>query len=108
MFPPNQQQQIKVQLAENFLLILNQRLLPMKEKETRVLAYEKLIGTYRTRSMIREGKTHQIRTMQSTEDFEAIDVNLARLCKENKITSETALKYCDSPATVKSLIGNGK
>ena len=107
VFPPNQQQQIKVQLAENFLLILNQRLLPMKESDTRVLAYEKLIGTYRTRSMIREGKTHQIRTMQATEDFESIDVNLARLCKENKITPETALKYCESPVTVKSLIGNG-
>jgi len=108
VFPPNQQQQIKVQLAENFLLIMNQRLLPMKENEGRILAYEKLIGSYRTRSMIREGKTHQIRTMQATEDFESIDVSLSRLCKENKIAPETALKYCDSPATVKSLIGNGK
>ena len=105
VFPPNQQQQIKVQLAENFLLIMNQRLLPMKDKNTRVLAYEKLIGTYRTRTMIRDGKTHQIRTMQATDDFESIDVSLARLCRENKITPETALKYCDSPATVKSLIG---
>jgi twitching motility protein PilT len=80
----------------------------MKDSDTRVLAYEKLIGTYRTRSMIREGKTHQIRTMQATEDFESIDVNLARLCKENKITPETALKYCESPATFRTLIGNGK
>lgn len=108
VFPPNQQQQIKVQLAENFLLIMNQRLLPVKDGDSRTLAYEKLIGTYRTRSMIRDGKTHQIRAMQATEDFESIDVSLARLCKENKITPETALKYCDSPATVKSLMGNGK
>ena len=108
VFPPNQQQQIKVQLAENFLLIMNQRLLPVKEGEGRVLAYEKLIGSYRTRSMIREGKTHQIRTIQATEDFESIDVSLARLCRENRISPETALKYCDSPATVKSLMNNGK
>jgi len=105
VFPPNQQQQIKVQLAENFLLIMNQRLIPMKDSDTRILAYEKLIGTYRTRTMIRDGKTHQIRTMQATEDFESIDVSLAKLCKENKISPETALKYCDSLATVKSLIG---
>lgn len=105
VFPPNQQQQIKVQLAENFLLILNQRLLPMKDSDARILAYEKLIGSYRTRTMIRDGKTHQIRTMQTTEDFESIDVSLARLSRENKISPETALKYCDSPATVKSLIG---
>src|SRR5512136_2317378 len=104
-FPPNQQQQIKVQLAENFLLIMNQRLLPMKEGDGRILAYEKLIGSYRTRSMIREGKTHQIRTIQATEDFESIDVSLARLCRENRISPETAIKYCDSPATVRPLIG---
>jgi Tfp pilus assembly pilus retraction ATPase PilT len=55
--------------------------------------------------MIRDGKTHQIRTMQTTEDFESIDVCLARLCRENKISAETALKYCDSPTTLKSLIG---
>jgi twitching motility protein PilT len=108
VFPPNQQQQIKVQLAENFLLIMNQRLLPTKESDSRVLAYEKLIGTYRTRSMIREGKTHQIRTIQSTEDFESIDVCLAKLCKENKITPETAMKYCESVATFKSLMGSGR
>ena len=55
--------------------------------------------------MIRDGKTHQIRTMQATEDFESIDVSLAKLCRENKIAPETSLKYCDSPTTVKSLIG---
>jgi twitching motility protein PilT len=105
VFPSNQQQQIKVQLAENFLLILNQRLLPMKEKESRILAYEKLVSSYRTKTMIRDSKTHQIRTLQATDDFECIDVSLARLCRENKITFETAIKYCDSPNTVKSLVG---
>ena len=105
VFPPNQQQQIKVQLAENFLLILNQRLLPMKGSESRILAYEKLTGTYRTRTMIRDGKTHQIRSIQATDDFESIDVSLARLVKEKKITLETALKHCDSPTSVKSLVG---
>jgi Tfp pilus assembly pilus retraction ATPase PilT len=60
---------------------------------------------YRTRTMIRDGKTHQIRALQTTDDFECIDVNLAKLCRENKITLETAIKYCDSPNTVKSLVG---
>jgi twitching motility protein PilT len=105
VFPPSQQQQIRVQLAENFLLIMNQRLVPAKQQSARVLVYEKLVGSYRTRSMIREGKTHQIRGMLTAEDFESIDSGLARLCREKKIAPETALKYCDSPLTVKSLIG---
>ncbi len=86
---------------------MNRRLLPMKESDTRILADEKLIGSYRTRTMIRDGKTHQIRTMQTTEEFESVDVSLTKICKKNKIAPETALKYCDSPATVRSLIGSG-
>lgn len=51
IFPAYQQQQIRVQLAESFLLVLNQRLVPLRDGSGRVLAYEKLINTYRVKTL---------------------------------------------------------
>lgn len=110
VFPPAQQQQVRVQLAENFLLILNQRLVPLKDGTGRILAYEKLVNSYRVKNMIREGKTHHIRSIlqQSTDDFLSIDQNLASLCIEGKISQETGLKYCDSHTYFTELVSKGR
>ncbi|HYA12198.1 MAG TPA: PilT/PilU family type 4a pilus ATPase [Thermodesulfovibrionales bacterium] len=110
VFPPAQQQQVKVQLAENFLLILNQRLVPLKDGTGRILAYEKLVNSYRVKNMIREGKTHHIRSIlqQSVDDFLSIDQNLASLCIEGKISQETGLKYCDSHTYFTELVSKGR
>jgi twitching motility protein PilT len=110
VFPPQQQQQIRVQLAESFIMILNQRLVPKKNKSGVVLACEKLIGSVRSRNLIREGKTHQIRSMlqQSAEDYESIDIALARLFREDKISLETGLKYCENIVHFKQCAGAGK
>lgn len=108
--PPQQQQQIRVQLAESFVMILNQRLVPKKNQTGTVLALEKLISSVRSRNLIREGKTHQIRSMlqQSSEEYESIDIALARLVRENKISLETGLKYCENVVYFKQCAGTGK
>lgn len=110
VFPPQQQQQIRVQLAESFIVILNQRLVPQKNGSGAVLACEKLVGSVRSRNLIREGKTHQIRSMlqQSAEDYESIDIALARIFREGRITLETGLKYCDNVVHFKQCAGAGK
>ncbi len=106
IFPPQKQQQIRVQFAENFLLVFNQRLVPLKNGTGRVLAYEKLVNTYRIRNLIREGKTHQIRSQmqQSTDDFLSIDQSLAKLCIEGKIAPETGVKFCDNPSYFQDVV----
>jgi len=110
VFPPQQQQQIRVQLAESFIMVLNQRLVPRKNSEGVVLALEKLIGSIRSRNLIREGKTHQIRSMlqQSSEEYESIDIALARLVRGNKISLETGLKFCENVVYFKQCAGSGK
>jgi len=109
IFPPFQQQQVRVQLAENFLLILNQRLVPLEKGTGRVLAYEKLTNSYRVKNLIREAKTHQIRSMlqQSTDDFITIDQSLARLCLEGKITQDAGLKFADNPVFYNEIVNRG-
>lgn len=110
IFPPQQQQQIRVQFAENFIVVFNQRLVPLKNGTGRILAYEKLVNTYRVRNLIREGKTHQIRSMmqQSTDDFLSIDQSLARLCIEGKISPEAAAKFCENLSYFYEIVGRAQ
>ncbi len=98
IFPGHQQHQVKLQFASVFLLVFGQRLVPRKGSSGRVLAYEKMANTFRIRNMIREGKTHNIRSLMQavSEDFHSIDRSLANLCIEEKITLEDGLKYADN------------
>jgi twitching motility protein PilT len=100
IFPPNHQHQIRSQLAESLLLVLGQRLVRGKDGKGRVLAYEKLINSNRVRALIRDGKTHMIRTLlqQGTDDFHCLDTMLAQLYRDGSISQEEALKQCDSSA----------
>lgn len=105
VFPSEQQQQIRVQLAENFLLVFNQRLIPRRDGKGRMLVYEKLLNSPRVKNLIRDGKTHQIRTIfqQSIEEYESLDVSLARHVREGRITMDEALKYCENQPTMRDM-----
>ena len=107
--PPNMQHQVRVQLADCLLLILNQRLVTRRSGNGRVLALESLIASPRIRNFIREGKTHQIRNMyqQSSEDFFPIDISLVKLVKEGKIMQKEGVKYCDNPGFFNELMTRG-
>lgn len=60
VFPPHQQDQIKVQLASTLQGIIAQQLLPRIDVPGRVAAFEILVATPAVRNLIREGKTHQL------------------------------------------------
>ncbi len=98
VFPPYQQNLIRTRLADSLLIVFSQKLVPMKHKDARIVAYESLVNSYRIKNLIREGKTHQIRTqMQSgTEDFISIDISLANLYKKGIITFEDGLMFADN------------
>jgi twitching motility protein PilT len=105
VFPPEQQQQIRVQMAENFLLVFNQRLIPRRDGSGRMLVYEKLQNSPRIKNLIREGKTHQIRSLfqQSVEEYESMDFSLARHVREGRIALDEALKYSENPPLMRDL-----
>jgi twitching motility protein PilT len=98
MFPAEQQAQIRSQLADFFLLVLSQRLVMKKDRSGQVLATEKLINSYKIRNLIREGKTHQIRSQMQLpgEEYSSIDVSLARLTLDGLITPEEGAKHADN------------
>jgi twitching motility protein PilT len=98
MFPAEQQAQIRSQLADFFLLVLSQRLVMKKDRSGQVLATERLINSYKIRNLIREGKTHQIRSQMQLpgEEYSSIDVSLARLTLDGLITPEEGAKHADN------------
>lgn len=65
-FPPHQQQQIRVQLSMTIIGVLSQQLLPRVDQPGRVVATEIMVANSAIRSLIREGKIHQIRSMIQT------------------------------------------
>jgi twitching motility protein PilT len=103
IFPPEKQQQMRMQLAEVLLLILNQRLIPRSDGKGRALAYEKLANSPRIRNMIRESKTHQIRSIfqHSADEYSSLDFSLQALLKRGIITLEEGIRFCEYPATLK-------
>ncbi|MBJ7347819.1 MAG: type IV pilus twitching motility protein PilT, partial [Thermoleophilaceae bacterium] len=60
VFPPEQQEQVRVQLSTTLQGVVTQQLLPKADGSGRVCACEVLIPTSAVRNLIREGKTHQI------------------------------------------------
>jgi len=60
VFPPHQQQQVRMQLANVLQAIVSQQLIPSADGMRMVPATEILIGTVAIRNLIRENKTHQI------------------------------------------------
>ena len=66
VFPPHQQSQIRVQLANTILGIFSQQLVPKADGSGRVLAAEVLVANPAVRNLIRENKTHQLNSVMQT------------------------------------------
>ncbi len=107
VFPPYQQQQIRVQLASTVQAIVTQQLLPNAQGTGRVLACEVLIATPAVRNLIREAKVHQIySSMQAGGQYGmmTMDSSLAALVKTGKITQATAFSASSNPEDLKRLL----
>lgn len=96
VFPPFQQQQIKIQLASVLKGIISQQLIPTEDNKGRVAALEIMISTPAIQNLIREGKTHQLQSLIQTGNkygMKTMDMALAELYKKGVISQESALTY---------------
>lgn len=96
VFPPNQQQQIRIQLSMVLQSIVSQQLLP-SEKEGQVPAFEILMANSAIKTMIRDGKVHQIDTVihsSMKENMKSMDDSILELYREGLIDKDTALTNC--------------
>ena len=110
VFPPHQQQQIRVQLSGTIAGVVSQQLVPTTDGKGRAVAVEVLFATPAVRNLIREGKTHQIYTsMQAGGKFgmQVMDQHLAELVKKGTVNYETALERCHHVEDFNRLAGRG-
>ena len=111
VFPPYQQDQVRVQLASTLQGILSQQLLPHISGQGRVVSTEVLMATPAVRNLIREAKVHQIYSaMQAGDRFgmQTMDQSLARLVKQGKISRTLALERCHHEDELKKLLGDSR
>lgn len=107
VFPPYQQQQIKVQLAGVLQGIISQQLLPTTDGKGRVAALEIMLLTPAIQNLIREGKTHQIQSSVQTGGkygMKTMDMALAELYKSGVISYEMAITYSVDTEMLKKLL----
>ncbi|MCE5330433.1 Flp pilus assembly complex ATPase component TadA, partial [bacterium] len=97
IFPAYRQPQIRMQLAGTLKAVLVQQLITNSKNDGRVAACELMFVNSAIKNMIGEMKVHQIYSaMQSggKEGMIMMDISLARLYKQGKITRESAYDKC--------------
>jgi len=107
IFPPGQQEQIKIQLSTTLQGIISQQILARADGNGRVMAAEILQTTPAVRNLIREGKTHQLITVMQTGSrwgMQTMDMALRDLVRAGEITVESALRLvADQDGFIKSV-----
>lgn len=99
VFPPDGQQQIRVQLSMVLQAVISQHLFRAKDSSL-IPAFEIMYLNNAIRNMIRENKIHQIDNVIATglsEGMVSMDNSLLRLMRENKIDKETCISYSSDP-----------
>ena len=96
VFPPNQQQQVRIQLASVLECIISQQLIRREDGRGRVAALEVLFANTAIRNMIRENKTYQIiSTMQTgkRQGMQTMDDAIYELFLRGDISADSAVSY---------------
>ncbi|WP_437807312.1 PilT/PilU family type 4a pilus ATPase [Sorangium sp. So ce1078] len=107
LFPPGDQQQVRVTLAGGLRLIVSQRLLPSTDGKRMVAAAEVLPGSVALWNLIRDSKTFQIPSLQQRGKGLGIirlDDSLAELVRAGKTTLEAALVVAEAPDELEAVL----
>ena len=94
-FPDHQQNQIRLQLAGVLLGVISQRLLPLSNGSGRVAVFEIMVGTAPIQALVRDGKTHLLRSSMETgykDGMVTMERALAELAAKNIVLPEEIAK----------------
>ncbi len=108
VFPTNQQDQVRAQLALVLEGVLCQQLIPTSDGRGRAMAMEIMVATPAIRNLIREEKIHQIYSaMQAGQKFgmQTMNQSLLHLIQRGKISRDDALNRTMDPQELLHLLG---
>lgn len=103
VFPPHQQQQIRIQLSMVLEAVISQQLIPTADGAGRVAAFEVMHSTAAIKNLIREAKTPQINSMIQTGKqygMQTMDDAIFEHYLNGTITKENALMYAQDQPTM--------
>ncbi|AYF54732.1 type IV pili twitching motility protein PilT [Clostridium novyi] len=107
VFPPHQQQQIKIQLSTVLQGVISQQLIPKYDGKGQIASFEIMVLNSAIQNLIREGKTHQIQSLIQTGSkygMKTMDMSIVELYKDKLISYENALTYSIDKSMVKRMI----
>ena len=107
VFPPHQQQQIRVQLSNTLEAVISQQLIPTADGKHRVAAFEVMHANHAVRNLIREGKYHQLASVMQTNrklGMITMDEAIVQLYFEGKIDREHAIQFAQDPDSMENKI----
>ena len=100
VFPPHQQQQIRVQLSNVLEAVISQQLIPTADGKGRVAAFEVMHANHAVRNLIREGKSHQLVSVMQTNrkmGMITMDEAIQQLYMEGRISRDMAVQFATDP-----------
>jgi len=106
-FPPDQQEQIRVQLSVSIISVISQVIMPRKDKPGRIAAFEIMFMTPAIENHIRKSETFKITSVIQTNRNRGmilLDEHLLNHYKEGRITDTEALLKAQVPAELKKRI----
>ena len=100
IFPPYQQQQIRVQVANVLEAVISQQLIPTADGQDRAAAFEVMLSNSAVRNLIRESKSYQLGSVIETNRASGMitmDEAILDLVRSGRITKEMALQFSQNP-----------
>ena len=100
VFPPHQQQQIRVQFANVLEADISQQLIPTADGTGRVAAFEVMHANHAVRNLIREGKSHQLASVMQTNrklGMITMDDAIVQLFYSGRIDRNMAIQFAQDP-----------
>jgi twitching motility protein PilT len=107
VFPTHQQDQIRMQVAVNFVAVVSQILVKRADGKGRIAAYEIMTGTGAVRNLIREAKTYQLQSLIQTsvkQGMTTLNLSLANLYRRNLITLDEAMSKSTDPDNFQQIL----
>ncbi|MCR5719863.1 MAG: type IV pilus twitching motility protein PilT [Lachnospiraceae bacterium] len=100
VFPPHQQQQIRIQFANVLEAVISQQLIPTADGRGRCAAFEVLLANHAVRNLIRESKSHQLSSIMQTNrkmGMITMDEAILRLFQIGRISRSEAIQFAQDP-----------
>ncbi len=107
VFPPGQQEQIRIQLSNTLEAVLSQQLLPRAGTPGRIAAMEIMVASPAIRNLVREAKAHQITSIIQTSahlGMQTMDQCLRDLYQRGLITYEEAMGRAMNQEELKKML----